>query len=313
MEDKFNPDEKKQTKEFKKLIELLVEAFSPLQIYQFAKLRHREKLKSVFTQQQELDQWTYYLFIITKGNSASLSIQNYVDEHYTANKVIVLVEAQENLLKGQHNCNGYYSSIIHHGKLCYSNEDTACYAVVRHPNLKKFLGRAISHWQNRLKMANGFLEAGEQALEANHERVCLFLLYQASEQLCKGLIYVFMGYQEQTGSLKRLLHIAACFSNLPMQHFMGTPDNEILLDIMCKSITLNNCKTEVLPANKSIYRFLELVESFLKLADRLCVAKFAILQSDVDLSRNVSVNDKPSDLRCSAEQIEIEEGAMSND
>ncbi|RZK63436.1 MAG: hypothetical protein EOO85_31245 [Pedobacter sp.] len=94
---------------------------------------------------------------------------------------------------------------------------------------------------------------------------------------------------------------------------MGTPDKEILLDIMCKSISLNNCKTEVLPANKSIYRFLELVESFLELADRLCVAEFAILKSDVELSRNVSANDKLSDLRCSAQQIEIQEGATTND
>ncbi|RZK88327.1 MAG: hypothetical protein EOO98_12515 [Pedobacter sp.] len=293
------------------MIELLVQAYKPSQIFQFAKLRHKNKLQSVFAQQHQQNQWTYYLFIVS--NSRAQDIQDYVDEHYTVAKVIVLVEAQENLLKGQHNCNGYYSSIIHHGKLCYSNEDTACYAVVRHPNLKKFLGRAISHWQNRLKMANGFLEAGEQALEANHEQVCLFLLYQVSEQLCKGLIYVFMGYQEQMGNLKRLLHIAACFSSLPLQHFMGTPDNEILLDIMCKSITLNNCKAEVLSANKSIYRFLELVESFLKLADRLCVAEFAILQSDVELSRNVLANDKPRDLRCSAQQIEIEEGATTND
>lgn len=271
----------KQAKEFKKLIEFLVEAFSPLQIYQFAKLRHREKLKSVFTQQQELDQWTYYLFMITKSDSAPLSIQNYVDERYTVAKVIVLVEPQENLLKGQHNCNGYFASIVHHGKLCYSNEDTACYAVVRHPNVRRFLGRAISHWRNRLQMVKGFLEAGEQALEANHERVCLFLLYQASEQLCKGLIYVFMGYQEQTGNLKRLLYITACFSNLPLNHFMATPDHEALLEIMCKSIALGSHKAEELPADKSIYRFLELVESFLKLADQLCNAEFEVLQLEV--------------------------------
>lgn len=274
---------KKHDKDFNRLIELLAQEFKPLQIYQFAKLQHREKRNSVFAKHQVLNQWTYYLFIVTDGNGTSIrAIQDFVNANFSTGKVIVLNETQKNLLRGQHNCNGFYASIIHSGKLCYSSRTEQGYTALKQPNVGKFLGRAILHWRNRLKMAQGFLEAGEQALEAGHERVCLFLLYQASDQLCKGLIFVFMGYQEKYGNLERLLYISACFSSLPLQHYTGTPDNEALLEMMCKSIALDNCKSDELPADKSIYRFLELVESFLKLTEKLCVEQFAVLQKEVD-------------------------------
>jgi cyanate lyase len=106
-----------------------------------------------------------------------------------------------------------------------------------------------------------------------------------------------MGYQEKYGNLKRLLHLSACFSSLPLQHFTGTPDNEALLEMMCKSIALDNCKTDELPADKSIYRFLELVESFLKLTERLCTDKLAELQMEVDRVKGM----KGEGVRCEME------------
>ncbi|RZK51038.1 MAG: hypothetical protein EOO91_21415 [Pedobacter sp.] len=168
---------KKHDKDFNRLIELLAQEFKPLQIYQFAKLQHREKRNSVFAKHQVLNQWTYYLFIVTDGNGTSIrAIQDFVNANFS----------------------------------------------------------------------------------------------------------VFMGYQEKYGNLERLLYISACFSSLPLQHYTGTPDNEALLEMMCKSIALDNCKSDELPADKSIYRFLELVESFLKLTEKLCVEQFAVLQKEVD-------------------------------
>jgi len=278
MKNKPQNTKKRHSKAFIQLIEALVQEFKPLQIYEFAQYKHKATLQSVFVNGQHLKQCIHYLFMIADASITALNIQAFLDAQNNPTDVIVLGEAQANLLKAHHNCNGFYASIVHHGKLCYGSADPDVYASVRQPNIRRFLGRAITHWRSRLKMAKGFLEAGEQALEADHEQICLFLFYKASEQVCKGLIYVFMGYQEQCSNLKRLLQISACFSSLPLQHFMGTPDNEALLDIMCKNIALNNCKEETLPADKSIYRFLELVESFLKLIDQLCIAQLAGLQ-----------------------------------
>lgn len=118
------------------------------------------------------------------------------------------------------------------------------------------------------------MEAAEQAVEQGHERVALFLLHNATEQLCAGMLYVFMDHQIPEKRLHRLIYRCACFTTQPLQHLLGCTENEILIQLLEKSIQMGSINEPFNMGERSIYRFLELIESFMVLAKTLCETNF---------------------------------------
>ena len=291
----FDPIENQQPIHFKAFMELLVGEFAPMQIYQFAQTLQTESLNSVFCTARRQEQQVYYLLIITAGSEPKENrMQQFIAERYTEAKLIVFVHAQHTLLKPDHACKGFFARVFHHGQLLYRAAAAIDLQELRAPNSKKWIGRAMVHWRNRNNMATGFLTAAEQAIDSDHEQVTLFLLNQVIAQACAGLIYVLMGYQSEHRDLKRLLEITACFSKLPLQHFVGTPENETLLNILLKSCSGIGDPSSFSLEGRSAYRFLELVDEFLKMANILCKAHFSTLQAAlVEAKANVGGEGEP--------------------
>lgn len=168
--------------------------------------------------------------------------------------------------------------MLNQGQLLYSANGVLCLEEVPTPQPEKRLAQAKLHWKHRSKMANGFLLSADRSLEEDHETVCLFLLHQVIEQACIGLIWVFMGYKSDMHNLRRLLYVCGCFSKKPMQHFMGTPENEVMLGIIMRSYSEARYRESFSLENRSAYNFLELVERFMELAEELCKEKLEELE-----------------------------------
>lgn len=258
MKNKANLNKQNRTKCAHTLTELVVRQFEPLQVYQFAKIKQTVQTKSVFTKPVKEGQQVFYLLlIIQSGTTATVqTIQQYLNVNFITAKVIVQVCTPAAIAKCANHANGFLANVLNKGKLRYNNGTMPPVQALKMPNAKKALGRAIVHWRGRSQMANGFFEAAEQALENGHEQVSLFLLHHATEQVCKGLIYVFMGYCPNHANLKNLIYLTACFSKLPLKHFMGTTENEAILHLLMQSVTMVGKNAEVNLANKPIYRFL---------------------------------------------------------
>ncbi|MFW0714888.1 hypothetical protein [Pedobacter sp. N23S346] len=262
---------------FKTLIAQLVQAYAPLQIYRFAKLTKKGRANSVFSTAQLQKQRTYYLLMITEGSEAIESeVQDFADGAFAAAKVIVQVYGQATLLKHVNHRNGYFAAIVNGGKLCYGAPGGAGVLTLLQPNQKNKLGRAIVHWRNRSQMADGFLLAAEKTIGQDH--VGLFLLHQATEQACMGLIFVFMDHLPNLRNLDRLLYLCACFSPKPLAHFFGNAENEVLLNIMMKNVSRQCYQHDFSLEGNSIGQFMELVTGFLGLAKFLCKERFALSQ-----------------------------------
>ena len=294
MSTKFDPIENQQPTHFTAFIELLVGEFAPMQIYQFAQTLQTESLNSVFCTARRQEQQVYYLLLITADNEPKENrMQQFITTTYTEAKVVVMVHGEDTLLQPNHPCKGFFSRVFNDGQLLYRAAGAIVLDEVRAPNLKKRIGRAMVHWRKRNHMASGFLTAAEEAIDSDHEQVTLFLLNQAIAQACAGLIYVLMGYQSDQRDLKRLLEISACFSKLPLQHFVGTPESEALLNIIIKSCSRTNTPGDFSLEGRSAYRFLDLVDEFLKMTGKLCQAHFAMLQAAlVEAKVNVGVDGK---------------------
>ena len=252
---------------FKALIAQLVQTYAPLQIYQFAKLTKKAQVNSVFNTAHLQKQRTYYLLMVTESDEIVESkVQHFVDGAYTGAKVIVQVRAKSILLQCLNHRNAYLATITNLGKRCYCAPGLEEIPALLQPNLKKHLGKIIINWRKRSEMASGFLVAAQQAIEVKQERACLFLLHEAAKQVCKGLVFVFMGNQPDDESLERLLYLCACFSELPQECFLGTPQSRLLFNILVKYATWPRVEEAFDLQGMSIYQFTEFIEEFLRVA-----------------------------------------------
>lgn len=216
MKNRINPNEKNVSAELNQLVHLLAQQTTVLQIYHYASLGRAEKLKSVFSNKHRLVKRVYYLFIVTEGDTRP-SLQLLVDEQHFPFMAMVSQQNYTELQKPQLASNGFLAKVFHTAKLLYTLPDVEAPQVFRLPNPKKALAKAIVHWRNRTTIATGFMVAAEQAVEHGHERVALFLLHHATEQLCAGILYVFTGQQIAEKRLHRLIYRCACFSTQPLQ------------------------------------------------------------------------------------------------
>lgn len=272
---KIKTSETEKSQPFKALIAQLVQAYAPLQIYQFGKLMKREQVNSVFCNAQLQTQRIYYLLMVIESSEAIESdVQDFADRAFAAAKVIVQVHGQATLLKHLNHRNGYFATVVNQGKLCYTVPGVAEVSGLQPPNPKKRLGRAIVHWRNRCQMANGFLVAAEQAIAQGYDHAGVFLLHQATEQVCMGLIFVFTDYQPHLRNLDRLLYLCACFSLKPLDHFFGNKEDEVLLKIMMGSVCRQCDEKGVSLEGRSVNGVVELVGGFLKLGKGLCEGYF---------------------------------------
>ncbi|MFN0256970.1 HEPN domain-containing protein [Pedobacter ureilyticus] len=270
----------KKTVHFMVFLEKLVAQFKPLQVYQYAQLGQQRQTESVFCNSQQKEEAIYYLLIITEGSTRiENGIQDFANQHYEEGKVVVHAHGATALKQNIAQSNYYFATVLNQGQLLYSANGVLCLEEVTTPRPEKRLAQAKLHWKHRGKMAQGFLAAAERALEEDHETVCLFLLHQVIEQACIGLIWVFMGYKSDMHNLRRLLYVCACFSKKPMQHFMGMPENELMLSIIMRSYSEARYRESFSLENRSAYNFLELVERFMELAEELCKEKFEAMEA----------------------------------
>ena len=281
MKNRINLNENNASAELNQLVHLLAQQNTVLQIYHYASLGRAEKLKSVFSNKHRLVKRVYYLFIVTEGDTRP-SLQLLVDEQHFPFMAMVSQQNYTELQKPQLASNGFLAKVFHTAKLLYTLPDVEAPQVFRLPNPKKALAKAIVHWRNRTTMATGFMVAAEQAVEHGHERVALFLLHQATEQLCAGMLYVFTGQQLAEKRLHRLIYRCACFSTQPLQHLLGCSENEMLIQLLEKSIQMDRVNEVFDLGERSIYRFLELIESFMELAKTLCENNFKERQMELD-------------------------------
>lgn len=275
MKNRNDLPEFKSPKGVNSLIELLVQQFKPLQIYQYAQLGEQTQVNSSFCVAAVEEETIFYLLIITQGGTRiENGIHEFVNQHYKEGRVVVQAHSADTLKQNLAQSNFFFTTVLNQGLLLYSANGTLVVAEVATAKPERRLLQAQLYWKHRGNMAKGFLAAAERALEEQHESVSMFLLHQVIEQTCIGLIWVFMGYKSDMHNLRRLLYSCGCFSKKPMLHFMGTTENDALLSIIMRSYSEARYRESYSLGNKSVYRFFELVESFMELAESMCAEKF---------------------------------------
>lgn len=272
-------------------LETLVAQFKPLQVYQFAQWSRQETCTSIFADTLPQEKIVYYLLVVTEeATRIENGMQEFVNQHYAAAKVIVLAHGQATLKQSPRMCNEFFKAVLRNGVLRYSADGILQHTEEEPINLQSHLDRAKSNWRHRYNMANGFLKAAGNALDNGFYNVCLFLLHQVVEQFCIGIIWVFMGYRSDMHNLRRLLYLCACFSKQPLQHFISTPENDKLLTLMMESYSHARYKNDYTVLDTHAHRLYDLVHGFVELSKELCNTKLEEFEAAVSLVQEEEVS-----------------------
>lgn len=228
------------------------------------------------------DQAAFHFFILmeTKECYGEAAIQDFVNHHFRAGKVLVLAHHMgrvRDLVKDRHR---FYTQVRSAGVLLYAeDEETAPVSPVSPDDWQETAGE---QFRTHFGLALGFFHGATVQLEKNQLRICLFLLHQTMEQACIALIRVFLGYRSDFHNLGRLLDLCSCFIRDPGDLFPRTTEKDRRLFQL-----LSKCYTEAryredFPVHEADCRdILDAVGGFIKKTEDLCRERLPALRECV--------------------------------
>ncbi|WP_348813881.1 hypothetical protein [Flavobacterium maritimum] len=219
------------------LSNIIIESISTSGIYCFGEKKQVQAIQNPFQESasKQVEHTHFYLLVFTNENSTNAVndisdiIKTKTEGRYTT--TLLLHKATSVRYLTPH-------------KLYFFHEVlTKCQTVYEHvnvpPNLafdgipKRKADSIRSHWNNRTKIAQTFLESENQIDGFDTEFVQESMLHMAVEQICLGLIDVFLGYRPNHFALAYLFDICEIFTSLTSEIFpRKTEEDKKLFDLL---------------------------------------------------------------------------------
>lgn len=146
--------------------------------------------------------------------------------------------------------------------------------------------KALKYFNYYIPLSERFLIDAEACLNKEQYTVCVFMLHQVVEQVCIGLIKVFMDYRSEIHDLHKLLRLCGTFSDAPVKVFLsGSPEDERLFDILLKSYSSTRYKRSLVVLTDDAWALYNKTTAFVALAKDLCIAKITQLEQAAECHR----------------------------
>jgi len=201
----------------KSLIYQIVGAFAVENIFCFGKRIISNMRTSAFSNVEvdHMHEVHYDLLIITStepvNNLADLqSIINADTE--SGCSVLLLAYSVESATRALRLNNRFFCKSMHQSAQVYSKQGCIQLDAAQDHNLAATSLNCDLNWKQRYFRAEAFMDAAECIWVDEDETVVLSLIGQAVEQLCLGLIYVFLGYRPKQHSLHHLVDLCDNFT-----------------------------------------------------------------------------------------------------
>ncbi|MDQ6482606.1 HEPN domain-containing protein [Dyadobacter sp. LHD-138] len=201
------------------LIEQICGTLDVERIYCFGKRTYQDSRYHPLDSSQNghLTREHFDLLIITADQPArrEVSLQNIINNksgnQYSVLLLAVSLETLTRLLDA--NNRFFHHAMARAEVLHQKNERFFAGPVPVYDESRTLLDCKI-HWNQRHSRADAFIAATEPAWEAGEQTVVVSLISQGVEQICLGLIFVFLGYQPDRHTLSHLFDLCSNFTPL---------------------------------------------------------------------------------------------------
>jgi hypothetical protein len=268
---------------------IIADSISTSSIYCFGEKKQFHAVENPFQESVsgEEQHTHYYLLVLTDeyiiNAVADISdiIKNKTEGRYTATLLFYKTKFRHSLT---HNQLYFYHQVVTRGYKAYERENSPL--NISFDSVPEFkIKRINSYWKNRNVIAETYLRSVNQVDYTNTGFVQESMLHIAVEQICLGLISVFLGYYPDHFSLPYLFEICEIFTPLTSDIFPRTTseDKEMLdlLKVNPASLRWSNVKksclvsTELLEKRCSLFyeKATEIAEAELLRQENLSVSE----------------------------------------
>jgi hypothetical protein len=264
---------------------IIIESISTSGIYCFGEKKQIQAVQNPFQESvsRQEEHTHFYLLVFTNENKtnavADISdiIKNKTDGRYTATLLFHKATSVRHLTSHKLY---FFHEVLTKSQIIYEHVNVP-------PNIafdgipKRKIDLMRSHWKNRNTVAETFLESENQIDGFDTELIQESMLHIAVEQICLGLIDVFLGYQPNHFSLTFLFDLCEIFTSLTSEIFpRKTEEDKMLFDLLKmhpSSLRWANLKT-------SSFLNTELLE---KRCNLFYERAYGLIESELDRLENI--------------------------
>lgn len=271
------------TSYFNAFIAKLTDKFQPLQIFKFSQNSFMQHHQGCFKSTRSANFCNYCLLLVTESATRiDYEAQDFANRHYQQGTVTLICHDKQSIQDAIAGNNRFFITACSKGELIYNYNGLLLPEEVPAFIPTQAAAKARKHYQHRFSLSEGFYLGASECL-SNWEQysVAVFMLHQAVEQLCIGLIRIHLAYRSEFHNLNRLLHLCSSFSHLPLQLFTETTEDKRLFSILLKSYSAARYQANFVVSEKDATTLCNKVADFTAMATQLCEEKIATLEEEL--------------------------------
>ena len=217
-------------------------------IYCFATRMERVSHTNLFQMPEDgcTDKTHVYLLVLTEESKANATadLSDLIAGLVPNCKVTLLLHKNTSLRQLTPNQKWFFNSIMQEGLLVWEHGTFPPYLHLDEEPVRQ-TALASGYWDHRLRIARAYLDSELQIEDSGIECVQHSMLHVVVEQVCLGMIAVFLGYQPTHFSLGYLMDLCSLFTPIASELFpRQTEDDQLLYKLLTTNFgTLRHAKT----------------------------------------------------------------------
>ncbi len=207
-----------QGKELQEIARALTSHYEIEKIICFGVNSMHETSNTCFTEPVDRFANTYYLLVLTtEVRRIEYTMQDFIIKQFPG--VFIIGHGMSTAMEAVYNHERFFINACLNGLLVYTSDGFTMTPEVLPGNIKINYEKDEETFSRMYSMATGFLESAQDCYEKGFYNNVAFLLHQAVEQACRGLIRLYTGYRADIHNIARLLFLCDCFSAEPSKLF----------------------------------------------------------------------------------------------
>jgi HEPN domain-containing protein len=273
--------------ELEKITSELVKRYQPEQLICFGSLQQNTSSAGCFMDAQCEHSNHYFLLMVT-ASAARIEheVQAMMISCFKDITITIVVHGKEIIESAIGSGNRFFNTVYRTGTVLYNSYGlSASFAALHLPEIDPVQThlKAEHHYKHRYEMVLGFMEGVNACMVKGYFNNAVFMMHQAIEQACIGLIRIFIGYRSDMHNLDRLLKLTLCFSPEPSSMFPRDTDEEKrLFGLFYKCYSEARYKTELHVTKEDAQTLHKQCVDFVLLIESLCLERIRMYKTKAE-------------------------------
>lgn len=264
--------------ELERVTSELVKRYQPENIICFGSLQQSVSSGGCFMATNSQHTNHYFLLMVTAGsNRIEHEVQAMMTACFKDTSITIVVHGREIIHDAIARGNRFFITVFRTGTVLYNVDGLSPFFTILHlPEVEpvQIYLKAEHHYKHRYHMALGFMEGAHVCMTKGYYNNAVFMMHQAIEQGCIGLIRIFIGYRSDMHNLDRLLKLTLCFSLEPSDIFPREAGEEKrTFGLFHKCYSEARYKTELQVSQMDAERLHRQCVEFILLIEKLCLER----------------------------------------